>query len=129
MIPEKHMAMRLQMTTSQPVKLSISNNTPNLNKNTAEVERLYPPNSLKNLRTEASGRFRVLPFQTKKYEIVKLTATAHWNEMSGDIIYSPQYPLVNTRSDKSQSTSVSTTEPTALVPANLAYLIRSFGIC
>ena len=64
MIPEKHMAMRLQITTSQPVNLSISNNTPNLNKNTAEVERLYAPNSLKNLRTEASGRFRVLSFHT-----------------------------------------------------------------
>ena len=64
MIPEKHMAIRLQMTTSQPVNLSISSSTPNLNKNTAEVERLYPPNSLKNLRTEASGRFRVLSFHT-----------------------------------------------------------------
>lgn len=42
-IPEKHIAARLQMTTSQPVNFSISRSTPNLNRNTAELERLYAP--------------------------------------------------------------------------------------
>ena len=62
--PEKHMAMRLQMTTSQPVNLSISSSAPNLNRNTAELDRLYAQNSLKNRLIDASGRFRVLSFQT-----------------------------------------------------------------
>ena len=42
-IPEKHIATRLQMTTSQPVNLSISRRIPSLIRNTAELERLYAP--------------------------------------------------------------------------------------
>lgn len=62
--PEKHIAMRLQMTTSQPVNLSISSRDPSLNRNTAELDRLYAKKSLKNRLIDASGRFRVLSFHT-----------------------------------------------------------------
>jgi Trk K+ transport system NAD-binding subunit len=40
-MPEKHIAVRLQKTTSQPEKRSISRSTPNRNRNTIEFERLY----------------------------------------------------------------------------------------
>ena len=63
-IPEKHIVTRLQMTTSHPVNLSINSSIPNLNRNTAEFDRLYAPYSLKNLLAEASGRFLILSFHT-----------------------------------------------------------------
>lgn len=60
--------------------------------------------------------------------MVKFTATAHWNEIAGDIIYSLKYPFVKTKSDNIQSTSVSTNVPIMLVPANLTYLTKIFSM-
>ena len=48
--------------------------------------------------------------------------------MIGEMMNTFQYPSLNTKSDKSQSTSVSTKVPIALVLINFRYLLRSLSI-
>lgn len=63
-VPEKHIAIRLHGTTSQPVNVSITSSVPSLSRKTADPDRLYTAYSLKNLRIDASGLFLVLSRHT-----------------------------------------------------------------
>ena len=62
-IPEKHIARRLQTTTSHPVNFSMSSITPILRMKIAEQERSYVRNNLKNRLFPRSDLVSVLSLQ------------------------------------------------------------------
>ena len=63
-MPEKPIARRLQITTSQLVNFSISSIMPSLIRNTAEHERSYARKSLRNCFLLLSGLTSVRSFHT-----------------------------------------------------------------
>ena len=71
--PETPIAKRLQITTSQPVSLSIASNMINLNIKTPRLERLYVAYCLKNLLFFPCSVFTCLSQTGKGNKKIKVT--------------------------------------------------------
>ena len=119
-----HNATRLHTTTFHPAMSSIHRRMPIFRMNTTLEDMLYIAYFL--IKPFVSY-LPALSFHIPKYEKRKLLKTAHSNEMMGDIIYSPTYPL-NICCESSHSNTVSIAVPRMLAPMNLGSLLINTAV-